>query len=346
MQVSKKSLIEILETCRPALLTQSRATELTHFWFDGHTVMASNGHLIISLPCNIDIVGGVPHNLLDWLKKSKGDTVNFTKNGKGMTASIGRSRFNFFLLDINRRAFHLKTDNDLQSIPLTPQLVSALDNVSVSYDPKAGNPAKMGVFFRPDLDHLDLYATDDITLSHQAVPIPMDQLPELFVMLSHIVIPFDFVEQLLTHKTFGEADGLYLSDRMIMLEAGLVTMTSSLIECPTMPHFKEIVKSFEDERLALPLDIDDALIRLSIVPGPVELEIDNDLLQLSTGEGGNRIEEQFSLANDDPNGIMIKLDLKVLKRVLPYVTHFTTRSNGICLIGPEQFTHIIASMKK
>jgi DNA polymerase III sliding clamp (beta) subunit (PCNA family) len=345
MQVNRKNLIEILETCRPALATQSRATELTHFWFDGHTVMASNGHLIISMPCTLDIVGGVPYALLDWLKKSKGDSAIFSSSGNGMAATIGRSKFNFPLLDIKRRAFHLKTDNTLQAIPLTLELIAALNNISVSYDPKAGNPAKMGVFFRPNTDHLDLYATDDITLSYQPVPIPMRELPKLFVMLSHVVVPFDFIQQLINYKVFKEADGLYLSDYRIVLEAGLVTMTSTLIECPTMPPFSKIIESFEGDRIALPENVGEALDRLSLVPGPVEVELDNDLLQLSTGEGGNRIEERFSIANDDPDGIMIKLDLKLLKRVLPGVTHFTIKKNGMCLTGSEQFTHIMAGAK-
>jgi len=345
MQVNRTSLIDVLETCRPALATQSRATELTHFWFDGQTIMASNGHLIISTPCEIDIVGGVPHTLLDWLKKSKGNNVAFSEAGNGVTAAIGRSKFNFSLLDINRRVFNIKTGDDLEAIPLTQELVSALDSVSISHDTKAGNPAKMGIFFRPDTDRLDLYATDDATLSYQPVPIPMRELPELFVMLSHIVVPFDFIEQLLIYKVFGEADGLYLSDRRIVLEAGLVTVTSTLIECPTMPPFRNIIESFEGDRIAIPYDIDDALVRLSIVPGPVTLELDNDLMQLSTGEGVNRIEERFSIANDEPNGIMVKLDLKLLKRVLPGVTHFTVKSNGMCLTGSEQFVHIMAGAK-
>ncbi len=345
MQVNRKNLIEILETCRPALSTQSRAVELAHFWFDGKIVMASNGHLIISMPCTLDIVGGVPHALLDWLKKSKGDTVTFSKSGKGMVATIGRSKFNFLLLDIKRRSFHLKTDNDLQSIPLTSELISALNNVSISYDPKAGNPAKLGVFLHPGERHLDLYATDDVTLSYQSVPISLDQLPELFVMISHVVVPFDFVEQLLAHKSFEETDGLYLSEKMIVLEAGLETTVSTLIECPKMPQFVAIVKSFEGDRILLPEGIAEAVDRLSLVSGPIEFEIDNDLLLLSTGDDVNKIEERFTLANDTVAGIMTRLDPKLLKRVLPDVTHFTVRSNGVCFTGPEQFVHIMAGTK-
>jgi len=346
MQISRKELIKAFATCKPAIASQNRAVELSHYWLDGETLSAYNGNMIISTPTDLDVIGGVPDTVLDWLKKVDGETVNLSSVDGKLSISSGKSKGNFALLDLSRRIYTPEIDLDdlgLPPITLNASLIEALDNVSVSQDSKATAPAKLGVFLYPRQDNLDLYATDDYTITKQTVPL-QDTISDSLLFLNHIVIPFSFVEQIIEYKDSSGAC-VYLSDRMAILYAEPVTIISGLIECSAMPKFDEIIESFEAPTIPVPEDLTEALDRLSQIPGPIEMIINNNILHLACESQGSRAEEQFPLVGSHTGGIMVKLDPRLLKRVAKGRSYLGIKSKGLYLTGPEQYTHIMAGVK-
>lgn len=346
MKVTRKSLIDTLEICKPALATQNRAIELGHFWCDVDYISAYNGRMIISTPCDIDLLGGIPYTVLDWLKKTDSTEITIKRTDNIVRFSAGRSRIDISLLDPSRRIFSSEIDlNELgvPPIPLDPELVSALEDVIVSHDRQANSPAKLGVFFNPNEGNLDLYATDDYTITKQRVGLSNDMSDSL-MFTNHIVVPFSFVGQIIEHKKTAGAC-LYISDNFIVLYAEPTTIMSSLIECPAMPDFSGIIDSFEAPLIPVPEGIIDAIDRLSQIGGAIEITVNNDILILSSEEAGSHAEEQFPLAGSNSGGIIVRLDPKLLKRVIKDRTHIGIKPKGLYVTGPEQYIHVMAGVR-
>jgi hypothetical protein len=347
MKLDRKSLVEALEICKPALATQNRAVELSHYWCDGETIGAYNGRLMILQPFPYDIIGGIPDTALDWLKKVETPEINLTGSGDRITLTAGRaSRIGLTLLDASRRIFSpdiALNELGVPPLPLDPDLIAALENVSVSQDKQATAPQKLGVFFHPHDGHLDLYATDDYTITKQRIELS-NEFSDSLMFVSHIVVPFGLVDQIIKHKKTKGAC-LYISDTFIVLYAEPTTIMSSLIECPKMPNFSEIIDSFEAPLIALPEEVVDAVDRLSQIGGAIEVTVNDNNLILASEALGSRAEEQFPLEGSNPGGIVIKLDPKLLKRVIKDRTHIGIKPKGLYATGPEHYIHIMAGLR-
>jgi len=344
MQFNRKELIKLLEICKPALDTQNRAVELGHYWCDGNNLSAYNGRMIISVPFDIDLVGGIPHTVLDWLKKTDSSNITLNHSDGKVRISAGRSRMDFVLLDDSRRIYtseiHLD-ELDAAPIPVDAEMVDAFEHVLVSRDKQATAPAKLGVFLHPYNGCIELYATDDYSVSKACIA-ERNEIADSLVFTSHIVIPFPFVDQIIEHKDNGT---LYITDTIVVLYAEPVTVISSLVECSNMPDFEGMINSFEAPLVTIPEGIEEGLERLYAIDGPINMTITDGVMHLTSEQAGSSAEEQFQLAEHNTGGIMVKLDPKLVKRVIKKCSRLGIKSRGLYLTGSGDFTHIMAALK-
>ena len=236
MKVNRSQLLAALDTCKPALATTSnRAIELTHFWLDGDFISAYNGRLGIVYPFDTpEIKGGVPTTLFSWLEKTEGNDAELTTRGKDLIIKMGSAHATFAMLEANKQILQPSLDLiDGDGIELDTALITGLKNVLVSLDPKSATPARMGAFFVPGYGYLDIYATDDNSISWYKV-----KLPENYQLTSHIVIPTGFIEQVLKVLPEGGKDALFVHEHAVVaVNPQGVMVIGNLVDCPVMPDF-------------------------------------------------------------------------------------------------------------
>jgi hypothetical protein len=339
MQVNRKGLIEALEVCKPALSTVNRAIEMGHYWFDGQRVSAFNGHLTISAPFDLDLKGGIPSTILDWLGKTSGETVTLAPANNELKVSAGRARFTFPLLDPKRQIIP-EVPSLTDRLAINNDFVQALARVILSHDAKSSVPAKMGVFLTAPEDRMELYATDDLTLSVQLLDLPTNWPlePEDFV-----VVPIGFIKQLMK---FMPLASFYLTPNTVDLITDKdVRITGNLVGCPRIPNFANILDRYDDIEMPIPEEFDAALERVSLGDGPITITINKEGMWLSCISRTSRIEEEIPLPSVSHPDIMNKFDPKLLKRGIVGRTHLTMIPNGLRLRGPNEYTHIIAAVQ-
>jgi hypothetical protein len=350
MQVLRAELLSTLDTCKPALATSSnRAIELTHFWFDGDFVSAYNGRLGIVCPFDTqDLKGGVPLTLFSWLEKTEGETAELSTRGKDLVIKIGASHATFAMLESTKQI--LKPSLDLiegEGIAVSSVLLEGLRNALVSLDPKSATPARMGAFFVPAYGYLDIYTTDEVSISWFKIA-----LPDNYKLESHIVIPTGFIEQLLrVLPPTGGTDALFLHEHaaVVVNQQGIMVI-GNLIDCPIMPDFFATLSPYEtisNGEVAIPGVLAGALDRAMLVPNQAtEFSVENGILYIiSEAKGTSRFEEAMTVTTEHQN-VIEYFDPSILHRALGERTSFRIEKGRVCLRGPERFVHLIAATQR
>jgi DNA polymerase III sliding clamp (beta) subunit (PCNA family) len=333
MQVDRKTLIDALELCKPAISTTNRAPELTHFWLGKDRINTFNGHLAITSFIATDIEAGVPDTFLDWLEKTSYDTVNLTLKDTTLMAASGRAKASFATLDPKRQLV-TQLPETTNRLPIDYEFVQALANVITSNDPKSTEPAKLGVFVMSDGIQIKLYATDDKTISAQTLQ--QDWPPQSFI------VPIQFVKQIF--KFLPAGGNLYLSPNTISLTTRYVVVTASLIETK-MPDFAAIIATFDKPDILIPTGFTEALERVTLLNDEIQVQIADNSLYVLSRDQNNRAEEELPLASFGHSDILATFNAKLLKRALPGRTHLSISPNGMRLTGPAGFVHLIGTLE-
>jgi hypothetical protein len=347
MKVKHPELLSALNTCKPALATSSnRAIELTHFWFDGDFISAYNGRLGIVCPFDsTDVKGGIPSTLLAWLEKTEANEADLTTRGKELIIKVGASHATFAMLEPSKQI--LQPSLDLiagEGVALDQTLITGLKNILVSLDPKSATPARMGAFFIPAYGYLDIYATDDNSISWFKV-----NLPDNYRLETHIVVPTGFIEQLLKVLPEGGKDSLFVHDHAVVCVNNQgVMVIGNLVDCPIVPDFTILSPYAKDHesQTTIPDVLSGALDRVMLVPNKsTEFAIENGILYIiSESKGTTRFEEAMTVTNH-PNVIEF-FDPALLFRALDGRTSMVIEKGKLCLKGPTGFVHLIAASER
>jgi hypothetical protein len=201
MQVNRKGLIEALEVCKPALSTVNRAIAMGHYWFDGQRVSAFNGHLTISAPFDLDLKGGIPSTILEWLGKTSGETVTLAPANNELKVSAGRARFTFPLLDPKRQ--------------IIPELPSLTDRLSINFMPLAS------FYLTPNT--VDLITNKDVRITGNLIGCP--KIPNF----ANILDRYDDIEMPIPQEFGAALERVALGDGPITITINKEGMCLSCI---------------------------------------------------------------------------------------------------------------------
>ena len=349
MKINRVEFLSALDTCKPALATSTnRAIELTHFWLDGDFISAYNGRLGIVCPFDTgDIRGGVPATALAWLEKTEGNDAEITTRGKDLIIKVFDAHATFAMLEANKQI--LKPSLDLiegTGVSVDQTLLGGLKNVLVSLDPKSATPARMGAFFVPGYGYLDIYSTDDSTISFFKV-----KLPDNYPLESHIVIPTGFIEQLLKVLPEGGDEALFVHEHaVVVVNAQGVMVIGNLVDCPIMPEFFSTLQPYKVEHyneVSVPANLAYALDRVMLVPNKqTEFSVEAGILYIiSEAKGTTRFEEAMTVTDKHPN-ITEFFDPELIHRALSGRTSMYIEQGRLCLKGPDGFVHLIAASER
>jgi DNA modification methylase len=353
MRISRDELLNSLRTCHPSVAKAgNRAVELTHFWFDGEFVSGYNGRLAIFSPVNLPINGGVQDTLLTWLDKTTGSDVEITVDSAKMTVQVGSARAHFPLLEANRQV--LKYAEVIELLPdkcadLEKDIIEQLLHVLISLDARSAVPARMGAFFVPNSNTLDIYATDDNTISWLSV-----DLPDGLEISPYIVVPTGFLEQLPKmlppdDARNDESLAFYMNDGMVMAVnmATMVHVVGNLVDCPNMPDFVgELTEFKNDERgVVVPEDLKTALDRILLIQNSaVVFEVRDKELHIQSERNDKDIGRLYErVVLPEHPAVDTYYDPDLVQRALKDRTSLLIGRNAMCLKGPENFLHLIAA---
>jgi hypothetical protein len=345
MNINRALLLSALDTCKPALATATnRAVELSHFWLDGDFISAYNGRLGIVYPFDSEIKGGVPATLQAWLEKTTGDNADLTTKGKELVIKVGASHATFAMLEAEKQILQPSVDLiDGEGVELDEALITGLKNILVSLDPKSATPARMGAFLVPNNEHLDIYATDDNSLSWLRV-----SLPKNYHLTQHIVVPTGFIEQVLKILPEGGRDALFVHQHAVVaVNNHGVMIIGNLIDCPMMPDFASTMSPYQQQHnndVTVPEVLSGALDRVMLIPNnATEFAIENNILYVISNKNTTHFEEAMTF--NHPNVIEF-FDPELIYRALSGRTSMRIDRGSLCLKGPVGFIHLIAATQR
>jgi DNA polymerase III sliding clamp (beta) subunit (PCNA family) len=347
--INRRELINALLVCKPALaISNNYAIELTHFWFDQQFVSAYDGRIGIFVPIETPIRGGVPPLLLSWLEKVDGDEVIIEQNDNNIRIEISGSEIDLSVLEESRQI--LKPDVSLlsdNSMNIPSELVKGLESCLISLDKKSSVPARMGAFFVPDENILNIYSTDAATLCWLTLPKPEGFIDQV------IIPPTGFLEQLIELLPGGGEESIFLHDNIIVAANNItgIMIVGNLIECPNMPAFASVCnRNLDIDTIDIPAGFQQALDRLTLSSNPdaiftIKKDGFSTSLEIKLSSDKIRMKEVIELS-EVYQPVSAIFNVSHIKRALFDRTSIGITSRAIVLNGPDNFMHVIAAKGK
>lgn len=166
--LSRTALIRNLERVEPALSDNPMIPVLSHFWFTGKSLLAYNGAIAISVPCETEFVGAVPKTLLAMLRTSGAKEIEITEKNGSLEVKAAAARWKLPTLPPDDFTFKMKAfPNDPFEVD-APAFMSALRECMRSLGKDTSRPDFAGVTVIPRKKSLWLFSFDRVTVSHGA----------------------------------------------------------------------------------------------------------------------------------------------------------------------------------
>lgn len=172
--MKRSELVAKLETCAPALSTNTLIPIMQHFWFRGDHLMAYNDAIAISVPCETDFEAAVPGKmLLSLLNASKATDVELTHEKGELTVKLATSRLHLATMPPKNFNFDmpkLKTEASINgdAVKFMKAITICLNSVTID----TSVPDQLGVTVIGDEDQLLFFATNHNTFSHAHMKLP------------------------------------------------------------------------------------------------------------------------------------------------------------------------------
>ena len=349
MPFARKDLLDTLNLAKPALASKDLVEELVCFWFDGKTVWAYSDIIGIQIPLATDFVGGLRGNLiLGLLEKSRAKDVTISPSENGeMLLKAANAKLTLALLENERALWEVPDFDKGNAFVVDKSFIKAIENVLVSIGGDTSVPDQLGVTLLCDDQFLDMYTTDNSTISWQRLDKPKGYNVE------RVVIPAAFCEQLLRLMS----DGCYLivNDESVMAKNNKnIFLFSRVVDCPRPLDLvgqvqSELPEDFYDKLVTLPTRLKLAIERIMVVlqgqvGNPAKFYVDEkkQFLRLFSKSDLGEVRDSMKL-EEEHLSIELNVDPTLVKRSLEGRTHFMLTENCMILFGPDDFIHLISS---
>jgi DNA polymerase III sliding clamp (beta) subunit (PCNA family) len=350
MNFQRKELLDTLNIVKPGLASKDLVEELTCNWFQGDTLYAYNDLIGIQIPFKTDFTGGLRGSLLlGLLDKSRAKEVSISplNDGNEMLLKAANTRLTLALLEQNRALWEVPEFDKSKSFVIGKDFLLALENVLISIGGDTSIPDQLGVTLLATNDTLDLFTTDNSTISWYRLPKPKGYNVE------RVIIPAIFCEQLLRLCK----DGAYLvvTDEAVMAQNSKgIFLFSRLIESQRPLDLADIVASslpetYEENLITVPSRLKLAIERVNIVlenhvgqPADFYIEEGSNFLRLYAKTDNGEIKDSMKL-DQEHSIVRISVDPTLVKRALNGRTQFLLTDNCFVLAGPGEFIHLIST---
>lgn len=175
----RTELLEKLERVAPALSGNNLVPILSHFWFRDDTLLAYNDQIAISTKMATDFQGAIPDTLISLLSVSKAKDVEFlTGKADGKALPEGQllvkaasSRLKLPFLDVEATSiFEMPEADSKAALPVDmSEFLEAIDSCTRSLKEDTSMPDSLGITLSYKSKGINLYATNDATISYARV---------------------------------------------------------------------------------------------------------------------------------------------------------------------------------
>jgi hypothetical protein len=174
--ISRKLLLQRLQTVAPAGALHDLVPIFTHILFTGTKLVAYNDRFALSTPLQTEFVGTLPARILvDILKMSRVSHVDIQSNGEVVRLKLGAAAVyletkpvqdytNFFEMPAP------PTENLIHGV--AAQFFTGIKRLLLSTTEHATVADHLGITLIPNGQQLKMFSTDVATMSHCIVPLP------------------------------------------------------------------------------------------------------------------------------------------------------------------------------
>jgi DNA polymerase III sliding clamp (beta) subunit (PCNA family) len=346
MELNRKELLDALKTVDPALSVQNLLPLLRMVWFTGTSVQATDGTIGIEAPAKTDFVGGIPGKvILGFVDSVDSDKLKSTSTESAVTLSSGHSRIKLPLTPpaSNPWPFPKANSEGDTSVKIDEEWCAALNHAMLSVTNNTNNDERRGVTFLPTEKFLTLYATDSVSLSIAAMPLPEEWVADRFAL------PGDFIREIL--RQVGENGTLVAWENHAEAsnDAG-VRVLSRMLNVPSPTDFPALVKRLTPANKPVPLPdaLKRALERAELLRAEKDAApasftfVDKDILVIEASSALGDLREELHI-NDDHPELTVKFTPNITLRGLVGRETFITSKRALILTGPKHLTYMVAA---
>lgn len=262
--MKRKELISIMQTVEPAIASTTFVPVLSHFWFTGKRVMAFNDHIAISMRCETEFVGAVPRTLLALLTTTPAEEIEMQVKERTLQIKAASSRFKLAIMGKEDFLFKMPKMKSNEPIGVdASRFVQAMETCMYSVGTDTSRADHLGVTMIEEAGKLLLFATDQETISHAAVPLKGS------LGIKRVILPADFCRQFLVLAKGAASIKLELAEDYVLFRDGPVMLYGRLVEPDNPLNFKGVLQqeiSFADKDMFdIPEKLQNVLARACIV---------------------------------------------------------------------------------
>lgn len=286
--MNRKELLDKLTRLQPALASNALVPIMTHFWFDGETVMAYNDRIGISAPLKTGFKGAIPGaTLLGLLSNSTAEEVMLTTNDSGeavlklKTANIKMAMLPYE--DI-KGAFKMPKASGESLNVKSPVLHYALTRCLRSTTDDTSTPDQLGVTFMPGDDGARLYSTNTATITRVFL--------KGVELEGHAIVPTAFCQQVLNliDKEDENEFHLEITKEYALLEVDVYLSTTRSEKYKLFGHLIETGKPIPFQKHFERHFPDKVRKQLINVPKFMPLAIERAIVMAAAGQGEPRMQ--------------------------------------------------------
>lgn len=265
--MNRTELLEKLERVAPALSNNNLVPILSHFWFKGDVLMAYNDQIAVSTKLACDFEGAVPSTLISLLSASRAKDVELLLNDKG-NLEVKAASSKFKLPYMEKKAFEIfdmpKSDKT-KALPVdVNEFLEALDCCTRSLKEDTSMPDSLGITLSYSNKGIDLYATNDATISYARVK-SKQELDNF-----RVVISGNFCRQMLALSKLDGAKHIEVHDDYSLFQCGDNLLFGRLVDVARPLDFDSVIaesfpKTVHKSLAAIPSKLELILDRAVII---------------------------------------------------------------------------------
>lgn len=346
MSLSRKETIAALEPVKAAVAARSAIQELSHIWFDGHHVYATNGGIGVKAKFESPFNFGVPGTLLlGLLNQASKDTLDFEQEGNGLKLKAGRSKLTLNTLPFSTMPWRYPAKpakKAVASFKITEDVIKALKRVAF-FKPEAKNRMEYHsiCIFAVD-DEMDFYLTDSKSL----VVMPVSE--KLEGSGKKIALPRELAEQIVARCKPGCELNMY-SDHFSVKASDNIHLYSNVLDTSQMLDFPRVASQFTDPKkfpaVDIPKDLLAALERAVVLAGTEDPDItfktNGKKLKLSGRFRYGELDEEFDFSKA-VTGATLKLNAKLLAGIKD-VKKMSFSPKAVSFYGADDFVYVLGA---
>lgn len=259
--MNRQELIDKLQLAAPALSSTDLVPVLQHFWFQQDTLTCYNDQIGIQTSLKSGFTGAIPSTLISLLSASRAKDVEFDYQKDGtLTVKAASSRFKLPYLTEKSMDIFTMPEPTNEKLPVDMNaFLDAIESCSRSLKEDTSMPDSLGITLAYNNKAIDLYATNDSTISTARVK-TKQELKDF-----RVVISGEFCRQMLSLSKLDGSKALEIHDDYSLFTCGDNILFGRLVDVQRPLDFESVIDT------SFPVEAEKQLVA---VPSKLELILD------------------------------------------------------------------------